>query len=175
MYKIIGSDGQEYGPVTSEQIRQWVAEGRVNAQTKIRSEGEADWQTLAELSEFSPVLIQGPPAASAGAPPAFPSSATAAGIAMANRPRNNPMALTGMILGICSLTIGLVCCGPLFAIGGIVFSIIGLSQIKNDPTQTGRGMAIAGLITGILGLLLGVVFMVIFGLMGAFDEIRRGR
>ena len=35
MYKIIGADGNEYGPITTEQLRQWLAEGRVNAQTKV--------------------------------------------------------------------------------------------------------------------------------------------
>jgi hypothetical protein len=29
IYKIIGQDGKEYGPVTAEQLRQWIAEGRV--------------------------------------------------------------------------------------------------------------------------------------------------
>ncbi len=38
MYKIIGADGKEYGPVTSEQVRQWITEGRANAQTKVQPE-----------------------------------------------------------------------------------------------------------------------------------------
>ena len=29
MYKIIGGDQKEYGPVTAEQLRLWVTEGRV--------------------------------------------------------------------------------------------------------------------------------------------------
>ena len=28
MYKIIGGDQKEYGPIGAEQIRQWIAEGR---------------------------------------------------------------------------------------------------------------------------------------------------
>ena len=35
MYKIIGADQKEYGPVTAEQLRQWIAEGRVNGQTSV--------------------------------------------------------------------------------------------------------------------------------------------
>jgi hypothetical protein len=38
MYKIIGADGNEYGPVNDEQIRQWIAEGRANEQTRVRVE-----------------------------------------------------------------------------------------------------------------------------------------
>ena len=33
MYKIIGTDGRPYGPVSAEEIRRWIAENRVNAQT----------------------------------------------------------------------------------------------------------------------------------------------
>jgi len=40
-YKIIGADGLEYGPVSAEQIRQWMAEGRVNSKTKLQAEGRA--------------------------------------------------------------------------------------------------------------------------------------
>ena len=36
MYEIIGADGKEYGPISFEQIRQWIAEGRVNAQTRVQ-------------------------------------------------------------------------------------------------------------------------------------------
>lgn len=70
MYKIIGADGNEYGPVTAEQLRQWIAEGRVNPQTKVQIEGSAEWNTLAELPGFSdtddspaasaPLLATGP-------------------------------------------------------------------------------------------------------------------
>ena len=33
MYTIIGGDGKEYGPVTAEQIRSWIAAGRANLET----------------------------------------------------------------------------------------------------------------------------------------------
>jgi hypothetical protein len=60
MYKIIGADGREYGPVTPEQVRQWTAEGRANAQTKILPEGAADWQTLGSVPEFADALTAKP-------------------------------------------------------------------------------------------------------------------
>jgi uncharacterized membrane protein len=64
MYKIIGADGKEYGPVTAEQLRDWIAQGRANAQTKALAEGITDWKALGELPEFAAVLG----AAGAGAP-----------------------------------------------------------------------------------------------------------
>jgi hypothetical protein len=53
MYKIIGADGKEYGPITTEQLRQWIAEGRVNAQTKILAEGTTEWRTVSDFPEFA--------------------------------------------------------------------------------------------------------------------------
>jgi hypothetical protein len=56
MYRIIGADGKEYGPITAEQLRQWLAEGRVNPQTKVLAEGSTDWKTLADSPELG--LVQ---------------------------------------------------------------------------------------------------------------------
>jgi uncharacterized membrane protein len=53
MYKIIGADGNEYGPVTADQLRQWIAEGRANAQTKVQAEGSTDWKPLMDFPEFA--------------------------------------------------------------------------------------------------------------------------
>ena len=54
-YRIIGTDQLEYGPVSAEQIRQWMVEGRVDAQTKVQPEG-GEWKRLAEMPEFTAAL-----------------------------------------------------------------------------------------------------------------------
>jgi hypothetical protein len=56
MYKIIGADGNEYGPISADQLRQWIAEGRANAQTKVQPEGSTEWKTLGTLAEFADVF-----------------------------------------------------------------------------------------------------------------------
>jgi uncharacterized membrane protein len=53
MYKIIGADQKEYGPISTEQIRQWIAEGRVNAQTQACAEGTQDWRPLGMFPDFA--------------------------------------------------------------------------------------------------------------------------
>jgi len=53
MYKIIGGDGRQYGPISIEQVRQWIAEGRANAQTLAQVDGAADWKPLGTFSEFA--------------------------------------------------------------------------------------------------------------------------
>lgn len=59
MYRIIGADGREYGPVTAEQLRQWIRDGRATAQTKAQAEGSAGWKTLSAIPEFAD-LVGGP-------------------------------------------------------------------------------------------------------------------
>ena len=52
MYTIIGGDGREYGPVTAEQVRSWMAGGRANLETKIKVAGSFDWKTIADFPEI---------------------------------------------------------------------------------------------------------------------------
>jgi TM2 domain-containing membrane protein YozV len=61
MYKIIGADGQPYGPVNAEQLRRWLAENRVNAQTLVQTEGAPDWKPLSSIPEFASELKTVPP------------------------------------------------------------------------------------------------------------------
>ncbi len=60
MYKVIGADGQQYGPISANQLRQWVAEGRAVPQTLAQVEGSAEWKPLASFPEFH---VTPPPAA----------------------------------------------------------------------------------------------------------------
>src|SRR5690242_12458182 len=53
MFTIIGGDGKEYGPVTADQIRTWIAAGRANLDTKAKAIGSEEWRRLGEFSEFS--------------------------------------------------------------------------------------------------------------------------
>lgn len=69
MYKLIGSDGQQYGPVSAEQLRKWITENRVNAQSLILPEGAADWKAISSLPEFAADFN---PAPSGAVPPSLP-------------------------------------------------------------------------------------------------------
>jgi len=53
MYTIIGGDGKEYGPVTVDQIRAWMAGGRANLSTKVRAEGTDAWKSIADCPEIT--------------------------------------------------------------------------------------------------------------------------
>ena len=82
MYKIIGGDGNEYGPVSAEQLHQWIAEGRANNQTRVQREGETEWKPLAAFLEFADTLASQARAqseAAATTPPPFSSGTVAGG------------------------------------------------------------------------------------------------
>jgi len=63
MYKIIGADQKEYGPISGDELRQWIGEGRVNGQTPIQAGGETAWKSVAEFPEFAAALAASPSAA----------------------------------------------------------------------------------------------------------------
>lgn len=56
MYKIIGADQKEYGPVSADQLRQWIAEGRAGGASLVRPEGANEWQPLSAFPEFADAL-----------------------------------------------------------------------------------------------------------------------
>src|SRR5439155_1927384 len=67
-YKLLGTDGQQYGPVNLEQLQTWLREGRVSASSQVmRSDGNA-WQPASAYTELglsNPTAL--PTAAPAGA------------------------------------------------------------------------------------------------------------
>ncbi len=71
MYKIVGADGKEYGPIDATQLRQWIAENRARGETLIQREGESDWKPLSSFPEFADLF------ASTGASPSAGSTTSA--------------------------------------------------------------------------------------------------
>jgi hypothetical protein len=163
MYKIIGADGREYGPISAEQMREWIAEGRANAQTRAMVEGAGQWKPLTEYLEFAPVLGRTPPALGAPAP-----------ISIIPPRRTNSLAVMSLLAGILAMTCGMCCCyGLPFNVLGVVFSLVALAQIRNDPqTQDGRGLAIAGLVLSLLSIAAAFLFFT-FGLALSSSDILR--
>ena len=61
MFEIIGGNGKTYGPVTSDELHRWIREGRADAGTKVKREGEAAWISLGTVEEFFPAKSESPP------------------------------------------------------------------------------------------------------------------
>lgn len=146
MYKIIGSDQKEYGPLTADQVHQWLAEGRVNAQTKVRAGENADWKSLADLPEFGDALKN-------LAPPSPVNSPTTPA-------KTSGLAIASLVLGIG----GLLSCG-VTALVGLVLGIMAMGKIKKSGGQLGgSGIALAGtIVSGVFVVMIPV--LVILGAM----------
>lgn len=151
-YKIIGQDGKEYGPITAEQLRRWIAENRVERQTPVFTDGAQDWTFVGSLPEFAAHFAGGtlPPIA-----PLQPGTSAAGRMA-----KTNSFATAGLVFGILSVTL-ICCCGGFpFNILGLIFSIIALVQISERPElHEGRGLAIAGLVLSAASFLLLLIMM----------------
>jgi hypothetical protein len=145
-YRIVGADGKTYGPAGLEQIRQWLAQGRVESRTPVHLSGASDWTYLGLLPELAAEFASPPPAIGA-LNPAVTSRGT------------NGFATAGLI---CSLLAWTCCCCLPFNLLGLIFSIIALVQISSQPQpQEGRLFAIIGLVLSganlVFGLFLGLL------------------
>jgi len=85
----------------------------------------------------------------------------------ADEEKMHPLAIVSLVAGI--LSIPMCCCWGGGALPGIVAVITGfmaMSQINQDPLMKGRGLAIAGLVCGGVGVILGLGYwiMVLVGM-----------
>jgi hypothetical protein len=55
-YTIIGGDQKPYSSVTPDDIRRWIADGRLNAQSLAREENDTEWRPLSAFPEFADAL-----------------------------------------------------------------------------------------------------------------------
>jgi TM2 domain-containing membrane protein YozV len=141
MYKIVGTDGQQYGPIGADQIRQWFAEKRVNAHTLAQGEGSSEWKPLISFPEFA-VLFQGPP-------PSLP--------AHSSNPRASNKVVAGIFgillgglgihkfilgytgAGLIMLLVSILSCGILYGVMhliGLIEGIIYLSKSDDEFVRT---------------------------------------
>ncbi|HEY0549388.1 MAG TPA: GYF domain-containing protein, partial [Verrucomicrobiae bacterium] len=152
MYKILGGDQKEYGPVTAGQLREWVAQQRVNGQTLILADGATEWKPLNTFPEL--VALSSPPAygtATVAATTDNPMSVVV--------PYKNPKALIAYYCAIFSL---IPCLGLPLGITAFILGLLGLKAANAHPGAHGKVHAWIGIILGglcALGNVAGVVLM----------------
>jgi prepilin-type processing-associated H-X9-DG protein len=140
MYRVLGADGKEYGPVDGDLLRRWISEGRASAQTRVKVEGGSEWQPLHSLPEFEGAFA----AAQCLPPPAGPAPAPAktSGMAIAS--------LVCGVLGFCGIT----------ALVGLILGVISLVKInKSGGRLSGQGLAIAGICVSAFMMLMAIPMM----------------
>ena len=105
---------------------------------------------------------QSPPVPSGPAPPPYgqpvPYGYQQYGMAAAGPTQTNGFAVTSLVLGIVGIV--LFCLWAIPSILAVVFAGVSLNQIKTQPNRYfGRGMAIAGMVTGLVGIGLFVLLL----------------
>jgi type IV secretory pathway VirB2 component (pilin) len=143
MYKIIGGDQKEYGPVSMELVAQWVRDNRANAQTLVQKEG-GPWVPLGSLPEFASILGEQSSAAFAPTSPPAPTPAPSASIGAGPGP------------------------APIYSGPGMNYGAVGgfddNGRERARQAVAGPGMAL--LVTGILAAV-GTVLNLVLSLSGA--------
>ena len=149
MYKIIGADQKQYGPVSVEEMRRWIAEGRVNTQTLVQAEGQTDWRPLSSLPEFATVAQP--------VPSGIPLTAEA--------PDANALNLvSGPATGL--LIVGILCAlaslwGMISNLLGIGFGAAGAAPPPNMPPQFTQYIQ---MMSGGVGLVINIIALALAGL-----------
>jgi GYF domain 2 len=160
MYKIIGADQKEYGPISAEQMRQWITEGRINAQTQAQAVGETTWKPVSMFPEFAASF-------SAAPPPLSPMGVHMAGADVRLRALQD---VTGPAIGL-MITAGL---GILYALLQIILKILGnntenmraVYRLYGQNPNVVRGMQFANGPVGIIMQGVGILIC-LFILYGA--------
>lgn len=147
MYKIIGADGKEYGPISVDVLKKWIVEGRANAQTKVLPEGATEWLTVAQIPELTTTISASPPPAQfLAVPHSGPSIA-----AQVNGPAIGLIVIA--IVQILGTTFGLL--------WNIFFTGVNLYQTGLDPEV----QKIAALFSGTVGFVSGAIGFIVAGLI----------
>jgi hypothetical protein len=165
-YKIIGSDQKEYGPVSEEQLRQWVTEGRVSRDSMIQPEGATDWRPLSSFPELIPLTAPAP--VSGGLPPAATFSPFGQPDAAAQAVRVPAIFLIVVGgLGVLGSVLGLLA-------GVLHVGMLGAGQLPPDlPPQLAKWIALsAGPVPSLIGVLTNV--LVLFGALSMMKLQRWG-
>lgn len=143
-----GSQGQQNGPIPESELRRLLANGTITQQTLVWRNGLTEWQPVAEIAE-----LQAPPLMAA---PSLAYQQAAYGVV----PQCG-LAVASMVCGIVSLMACYV--HALAAIPAVICGHLAIKKIRESQLpMAGRGMAIAGLVTGYLGLLIQLAIIVGF-------------
>lgn len=147
MFNIIGADGKQYGPVSVEQLRSWLTQGRINAQTRIQAVGTEEWRPARDVPELASLFQSSGVVPSGTAPPVLKAPQT--------DERRKGMAVLSFVLGLCSFVL---CLSFISAIPAIILGHVARKRAARSPEQFGgRGFAIAGIVLGYVSILLTLV------------------
>lgn len=158
-----GKDNAQHGPVSDLEIRNLISTDQITPDTMIWREGMSDWLPLKDVQDFqpaqTPIQHNTDTGTSSGNPYARPR--TQAGITSQAATPTDGLSIASLVLGIISIMSCYV--WGLFAIPAVICGHMSLKKINTSPTPVaGKGMAIAGLVMGYIGIALQLLIIVIF-------------
>jgi hypothetical protein len=124
-YTIIGGDGKQYGPITGDDLRQWISEGRLNAQSLAKADSDAEFRTLATFPELADVF--GIAGQVSNMPPPLGSAAVGGHAAALQRIKAPAVAL--MVASILNIILAV------WSLMQLIFSTPDLQQINSQLAQ----------------------------------------
>ncbi len=141
--------GKQAGPIDPETLRRLLQSGQVAPTDLVWREGMATWSPAEEVRE-----LMGPPA---GAPVLY--AQNLAGIPVVP---TSGLAIASLICGIVPVLLSIGCLlGVITGIPAVICGHASLKSIGSSPVPIqGKGMAIAGLVTGYLSIGLTVLLLV---------------
>lgn len=146
----ISVDDQRHGPYSAEQLFAMLRSGQVPANAMVYDPGKDPHWVPASTLLTAPL--------SPGREPS----------------KTNGAAIASLILGILGLLLAVLIVGLPLALIAVILGFIALSSIgKSQQTatpQSGKGMAVAGLVTGGLGLVMGAVLVVAIAIPTYLNE-----
>ena len=153
--------GQRYGPVSEDEMKSWIAQGRVRPTDFVWSEGMPNWVA----------------AGVAFAQPGVASAANPSGQQVAYVPQSvgsqlpaAPGAVVSLVCGIIAVAVG--CTGLVLGIVALINARNARAAIAANPgAYSGEGMATAGHVLGIIGVIWGGIIalylVAVFTCMGS--------
>jgi hypothetical protein len=145
--------------VSEENLAALVADGVIKPNTLVWNETLTDWKeaTLIRPDLFAsmsyPPVLTPMDQRNAALPGYAPQPATGT---------TDPVSICALVFGI----LGILSCFGIFSIVGIVCGHIGRKRARIETVQTSNGgLALAGLITGYIGLAISAVVVLVYGAM----------
>ena len=163
-----GKEGTQHGPVSDQEIGTFISSGQIDGSTIIWREGMADWLPLSQVPEF-----QVTPGTNPGTPYNTPQSYAGPQPYGQTIPTDT-LSIASLVCGVLAILASCMYIGFIFGIPAAICGHMSLKKIKNSPTPIqGKGLAIAGLITGYLGIFISLsMIILVLGVFGlaAFES-----
>jgi len=174
-YYFNSEDGNEYGPITAEEISKWQAQGRMNRESLVRYTNSREWLPLSSFDELATAPPPAPAQESEPEPAPEPAPSPTL-FASGQKTKHSQSDFVephrgGLILGlgIGGLVLSITCCctlplpiGLLIALPAWVMGSKDMRKMnagKMDPT--GKGNTKGGLICGIIGTIISLLNLLI--------------